>query len=218
MDATCLDWDTILGPVNYVGAAMNAIVDWIFALTPILVIRKTQMTRRSKTSVICLILLAVSGSIISILRIPYINGLDPASNYYSKSSDRIAYASIAEGGVGITAASLATLKPMFLTWLQRTRSNSGQHLDKRPKEDHPTTPWAQFPGPQRKFGLLIEDIEMQSKTLSDISSSSSHQRPSFQDNDPRFLGRGNSDQSSPSGHILVSTSVHVSETSLPLKT
>lgn len=177
--ATCLDWDTILGPINYVGAILNAVFDWIFALAPILVIRTLRMSKNSKTSVVALILLAVSGSIVSILRIPYVDGLNPSASYYSKSSDRIAYISIAEGSLGIVAVSLATLKPMLRQWLQ-TRSSSGRSSDKRLRGDLAGS-WAaahKLPSSKtpRKFSLIIDDIELDAGERIESSNKALHRQ------------------------------------------
>lgn len=109
----CLDFDTITGPVIYVGATLNAVIDWIFALTPIIVVRGLQMKRRDKNSVIMLIVLACSGSAVSIVRIPFVPGLDLNASFYSQQSNRIAYASIAEGSIGIVVASMATYRPLL---------------------------------------------------------------------------------------------------------
>lgn len=161
-NATCLDWDTILGPINYVGATLNAIVDWIFALSPILVIRTLRMSKNGKGSVMALVLLAVSGSIISVLRIPFVDGLNPSGSYWTAAADRIAYMSVAEGGVGITAVSLATLRPLIRAWRQKTRSYPEPDSDKHYIRDAGVQSWSippDYPN-LRQFSHIIEDVEM----------------------------------------------------------
>lgn len=118
---TCQDWNDVLEPLNYVGATLNALIDWIFALTPILVILKLNMSRGDKVSVILVILLAISGSAASVGRIVYIPGLANAANVVN-----LAYVSIAEGGVGLMAASLATMKPLI------------KRVKDRKQEQHPS--------------------------------------------------------------------------------
>ncbi|KAF1344277.1 hypothetical protein BDV97DRAFT_373800 [Delphinella strobiligena] len=131
MTTTCWDWATITGPLNYIGAVLNAIVDWIFAITPIIVISKLTMGRQDKLSVICVILVAISGSIISVVRIPYISGLNPDASYYSKNSNRIVYASVAESGVGLTAASLAVMRPLGKRIAEWARPVIARHAGRR---------------------------------------------------------------------------------------
>lgn len=119
---TCQDWKNVLEPLNYVGATLNALVDWVFALTPILVILKINMSRGAKVSVILVILLAISGSAASVVRIIYIPGLADAANVVN-----LAYVSIAEGGVGLTAASLAAMKPLINGMKERKQGRNSSN-------------------------------------------------------------------------------------------
>ncbi|KAL1301435.1 hypothetical protein AAFC00_005688 [Neodothiora populina] len=118
----CLDFASVLEPVFYVYAALNVVVDWLFATIPIVVIRKLQMDRKDKYSAIFVIVLACSASTISLVRLPFVDGLNPMASYYSSASNRIAYTSVAETGVGIAAASLATTRPLLRAWRDRARS------------------------------------------------------------------------------------------------
>lgn len=127
----CLDFDTITGPVIYVGATLNAVIDWIFALTPIMVVRRLQMKRRDKNSVIMLILLACSGSAVSMVRIPFVPGLNLNASFYAKSSNRIVYASIAEGSIGIIVASMATYRPLLKLIKEKMSSLSHETKEDR---------------------------------------------------------------------------------------
>lgn len=109
----CIDFKTTTGPIIYILASLNVVIDWIFALIPISVVRKLQMKRQDKTAVIFIILLACSGSAASIARIPFVDGLNLNASYYSQQSNRIAYSSAAEGGIGIVVASMATYRPLM---------------------------------------------------------------------------------------------------------
>lgn len=113
LQPNCIDFKTTTGPTIYVLASLNAVIDWTFALIPISVVRKLQMKRQDKKAVILIILLACSGSAASIVRIPFVGGLDLNASYYSQQSNRIAYASVAEGGIGIVVASMATYRPLL---------------------------------------------------------------------------------------------------------
>ena len=79
------------------------------------------MRTRDKLSVYGIIVLASAGSIVSIVRIPFIPGLRLDTSYYSSSNDVIAYTSLIEAAIGITAASMAVLKPLGRKLLQRAR-------------------------------------------------------------------------------------------------
>lgn len=124
--STCLSWDTV-GPIIYVSAALNVVVDLILALVPSSIIRNLQMPSRERHSVYLLIALGTCAAVISVARIPYVPGLRTDREYYSPESDRIAYTSIAESGVGIIVASLATLRPLFRKFSSRINTYRSRH-------------------------------------------------------------------------------------------
>ena len=69
--------------------------------------------------------IGVLGSVASVVRLYYIKDIHPgaasATEFFSKAST-IAIASIIEIGLGVTAACLATLRPLFKSLLEHTRS------------------------------------------------------------------------------------------------
>jgi hypothetical protein len=119
--------------MNYVHGVMNALTDWIFVSLPILVIRKANMSVRDKWSVVFVLVIGVLGSVASVVRLFYINALhsgdQDATTFFSNASS-IAIVSTIEPGLGITAACLATLRPLFRTILDRTRSQLSSGSDK----------------------------------------------------------------------------------------
>jgi hypothetical protein len=128
----CVAWST-LGPMNYLHGVMNALTDWIFVSLPILVIRKANMSVRDKWSVVFVLVIGVLGSVASVVRLFYISALhsgdQDATTFFSNASS-IAIVSTIEPGLGITAACLATLRPLFRTLLDRTRSQLSSASDK----------------------------------------------------------------------------------------
>jgi hypothetical protein len=128
----CISW-SVLGPMNYIHGVMNALTDWIFVSLPILVIRKANMSVRDKWSVVFVLVIGVLGSVASVVRLFYINALhsgdQDATTFFSNASS-IAIVSTIEPGLGITAACLATLRPLFRTILDRTRSQLSSGSDK----------------------------------------------------------------------------------------
>ncbi|KAK6000441.1 hypothetical protein QM012_003687 [Aureobasidium pullulans] len=116
----CLSW-SILGPLNYFTASLNAAVDWIFAILAIHIVSGLMMDTRSKISVYLIILLASAGSIVSVVRIPYIDGLRLDNNYYSRKNDVIAYTSLIESAIGIIVASMSVMRPLALRLAQKAR-------------------------------------------------------------------------------------------------
>lgn len=76
---------------------------------------------RSKASVYFIILLASAGSIVSVVRIPYIPGLRLDTNYYSRKNDVIAYTSLIESAIGIIVASMSVMRPLAARIAQKAK-------------------------------------------------------------------------------------------------
>ena len=116
----CLSWK-IQGPLNYFCATLNAIVDWIFAALAIYVVQGLMLDNRSKFSVYGIILLASAGSIVSVVRIPYIPGLRLDKSYYSQENDLIAYTCRIESAIGIIVASMSVMRPLITKLRERAK-------------------------------------------------------------------------------------------------
>ncbi|KAF1352004.1 hypothetical protein BDV97DRAFT_137031 [Delphinella strobiligena] len=109
----CLAFNKVLAPWNYLHGILNTITDWTFAMIPIHVVRKAKISTRAKASVIGILVLGVAGSITSLARLAYIHVLGEGyHNFYTKAPP-LAITSIIELGFGITAASMATLRPLL---------------------------------------------------------------------------------------------------------
>ncbi|THV97073.1 hypothetical protein D6C77_04301 [Aureobasidium pullulans] len=104
--------DTILQPLYYTAGGMNALTDWLFSLLPVTVIWSAAIPRSTKISAGCLLGLGSLASIASLIRLAYIPGIE-ASPTFLEHAVNIASWSIVEPGLGIVAASLATLRPLF---------------------------------------------------------------------------------------------------------
>ncbi|CAD0106103.1 unnamed protein product [Aureobasidium uvarum] len=104
--------DTILQPLYYAAGGMNALTDWLFSLLPVTVIWSAAIPRSTKISAGCLLGLGSLASIASLVRLAYIPGIE-ASPTFLEHAVNIASWSIVEPGLGIVAASLATLRPLF---------------------------------------------------------------------------------------------------------
>jgi len=135
----CISW-TILGPLNYFGAALNAAVDWIFAGMAIFIVSGLIMDRRSKASVYAIIVLASLGSVVSVVRIPYIDGLRLDKDYYGQENDIIAYTSLIESAIGIIVASMSVMRPLAARLAHRAKealsSDSKSRSKSRTKSSH----------------------------------------------------------------------------------
>jgi hypothetical protein len=116
----CISW-SIQGPLNYFCAALNAAVDWIFAILAIYIVSGLSLDARSKASVYFIILLASAGSIVSVVRIPYVPGLRLDTDYYSPKNDVIAYTSLIESAIGIIVASMSVMRPLAARIAQKAK-------------------------------------------------------------------------------------------------
>ncbi|KAI4849356.1 hypothetical protein E4T44_03400 [Aureobasidium sp. EXF-8845] len=119
----CLPFQTVLRPLNYTHGVFNAVTDWIFAIIPIFVVRSAQMHKQQKITVCTILGLGVLGSICSIVRLAYVDVIGVALQDLLVSAPNFAIVSIVELGLGITAACLATLRPLFAFWFDKARTN-----------------------------------------------------------------------------------------------
>ncbi|KAI5271514.1 hypothetical protein E4T47_05129 [Aureobasidium subglaciale] len=111
----------VLSTTGYVHGALNALTDWVFPMLAIHFLVQTKMSGTAKAYCSAILLLAVLGSIASIIRTVYIPEIGPDGNIYSRSMKPLIWTMI-EGGLGIIAASLAALRPLFQRCSTRTKS------------------------------------------------------------------------------------------------
>lgn len=115
--------DDVLQPLNYIHASLNAISDWTFAFLPVFVLWNSQMPRSAKISAGLLLSLGAVGSIISLVRIAYIPGLKTGPAFFTDAIN-IGVFSLIEPAIGLNAACLATLRPLFKNMVGKVRSNA----------------------------------------------------------------------------------------------
>ncbi|KAI0123448.1 cation-transporting ATPase 4 [Xylariales sp. AK1849] len=110
---------------TYISFVISVVSDWILALIPVSIVWNAKMDRRSKVSVSCVLALGSIASMATIARIPYARQLLADPDYLYNFTD-LAIWSTVEVGLGLTASSLATLKPLFrkLRILANTRNGS----------------------------------------------------------------------------------------------
>ncbi|KAK8241537.1 hypothetical protein HDK77DRAFT_462505 [Phyllosticta capitalensis] len=114
----CMNPDAIVG-IAYAAAALGSISDWIFGVLPGFVVWDLQMNMRTKVVVVCILAFAAIGSTATLVRMPYIKGFAARHDFLYESTD-IAIWSTIEPGIGMTAACIATLRPLLQHVLHRT--------------------------------------------------------------------------------------------------
>ncbi|KEQ60384.1 uncharacterized protein M437DRAFT_31836, partial [Aureobasidium melanogenum CBS 110374] len=102
----------IQSSVGFAHGAVNALTDWLFPILAIQYLVRTKLSPMAKISCAGILGLAVCGSIASIVRTIYIPDFGPGGNIYSRTMKPLVW-TLVEGGLGIIAASLATLRPLF---------------------------------------------------------------------------------------------------------
>lgn len=126
-------WNPLLGKcgnfmvvvrIGYAWTAVGIATDWCTSILPWFVVRKLQMSRRSKTSIMVILGLGAAASTATIVRAPYLQ-------YYLVQEDRLYWNGhiilwcLLESGIGIIASSLPALRSLFITYLETTRYGSG---------------------------------------------------------------------------------------------
>lgn len=105
---------------NLTAGTINALSDFILATLPITLIRKACMPLPAKLSAGVILLLGCVGSAVSVVRLAYVRGMSYNMDFFQVGVN-ITLWSIIEAGLCITAASLATLRPLFRCCIDTTR-------------------------------------------------------------------------------------------------
>ncbi|CAK3857275.1 Hypothetical predicted protein [Lecanosticta acicola] len=114
---------SVVFSIQYTGAAINAATDWTFAILPVFLLMKVEIPRAVKVSTGLVLLLGCCGSFVSLFRIHWIKGLTPGAEFF-RTAVITAIWSIVELGLGITAAAIATLRPLFRGLMGQARSRA----------------------------------------------------------------------------------------------
>ncbi|RDW84839.1 hypothetical protein BP6252_02429 [Coleophoma cylindrospora] len=115
--------NTTLANVTYAHAAMSAVTDWSFGLLPVFFVWRMKMSPRTKISVILVLSLGFFASTATLVRIYYIRRLTQTPDIPYEGINLVKW-SMVEPGIGITAAAIATLRPLFTTFLGSKKRQS----------------------------------------------------------------------------------------------
>ncbi|KAF2141892.1 uncharacterized protein K452DRAFT_326918 [Aplosporella prunicola CBS 121167] len=126
----CLPRDTVAN-VTYAASALASFADWTFGILPGFIVWDLHMNKRTKIVVVGILGFAAIGSTATLVRIPFIKGLKTPDDFLWTSTD-IAIWSTIEPGIGITAACIATLRPLLQMFLHRTGLSTHSHTNTTP--------------------------------------------------------------------------------------
>jgi hypothetical protein len=104
--------------ITYALAAVNAAADWAFGTLPFFIVWDLQMKLKTKALVAGILAFAAIGSTATIVRMFYIHTLMNGPDFLYATTD-VAIWSTVEPGIGITASSVATLRPLVRHCLWR---------------------------------------------------------------------------------------------------
>jgi hypothetical protein len=112
---TCVS-HTVLADVTYAHAGISAATDLVLGLLPLTFIYGMSLTPRTKLSIFFILSLGFFASTATIVRIVYIDSLTQTTDYTWEGIN-LAKWSLVEPAIGITAAAIATLRPLFANFL-----------------------------------------------------------------------------------------------------
>ncbi|KAF2083835.1 hypothetical protein K490DRAFT_76255 [Saccharata proteae CBS 121410] len=126
----CLPADTVAN-LTYAASALGSVADWVFGTLPAFIIWDLHMNPRTKLVVCGILGFAAIGSTATLVRLPYIKGMVSHSDFLWTTVDMAIWSTI-EPGIGITAACIATLRPLLqhffhhsgLSTAERTNTNN----------------------------------------------------------------------------------------------
>ncbi|KAJ6082816.1 hypothetical protein N7467_006951 [Penicillium canescens] len=114
-EGSCINMEIIVA-MTYVYSAFAAMCDFTVGILPVFVVYKLHMKRQTKLAVVGILSMACIASSAVIVRIPFVKTFDDLDDFLY-ATVQIAYWSNLEVGLGITAGSLATLRPLLRHWL-----------------------------------------------------------------------------------------------------
>ncbi|KAI2474766.1 Integral membrane protein [Pyrenophora tritici-repentis] len=115
---------------SHIVSGLNSFADWVFAVLPVLIVKDLQMKKRMKFVVAGVIALAAIGCTATIARLPYTRTLKGYKGDFLYRTTDFAIWSTVEVGLGITAGSIATLRPLLKQAFEITRSASAMPWSK----------------------------------------------------------------------------------------
>ncbi|TVY29039.1 hypothetical protein LHYA1_G002267 [Lachnellula hyalina] len=135
---------SVIANSSYAHSAVSVAADWTLGILPIFLVWNLVMSPRIKVSVALILALGAIGSTATIVRIPYISQLTQDDFLYSTTD--LSIWSTVEPGIGITASAMATLRPLFQSFLARSRLFGGSTGTQEASGSHG---WRNFNGPAR---------------------------------------------------------------------
>ncbi|RHZ63772.1 uncharacterized protein CDV56_107339 [Aspergillus thermomutatus] len=133
----CMSTDVLLA-IAYLYSSLTIFCDLTLGIMPALLVWNLQMNRKTKIALGSILSLGAVASVAVIIRLPFLHYYKDDDFLYS--TYQIAIWSVIETGLGITAGSLVTLRPLF-RWFLDGSPSYGRHRrsGKRSSRQYPLT-------------------------------------------------------------------------------
>ncbi|KAI1352528.1 hypothetical protein F5Y01DRAFT_90681 [Xylaria sp. FL0043] len=118
----CVSADEIVSAA-YALSALTILSDWLYALLPIPMIWRAKMTSQAKVSVIAVLSLGVFASVATLIRLKFLADITDVTDILHAGTDAMIW-TLVEPGIAISAASLATIRPLLRRWRIRGFTHS----------------------------------------------------------------------------------------------
>ncbi|RYP42395.1 hypothetical protein DL767_000317 [Monosporascus sp. MG133] len=160
-EAHCVSADAVVNAA-YALSAQNIVSDWLYALLPMAMIWKVQMTTEEKLYVTLVLGLGIFASIATIVRIHYLAHLTDTLNILYSGTEPMVWTLI-EPGVAIIATSLATMRPLLRALGRRSFRSTSDRSDESHQFSYlrrktKTNRSSKMPGSGAE-GNIMQDIE-----------------------------------------------------------
>ncbi|KAJ5381961.1 uncharacterized protein N7496_004389, partial [Penicillium cataractarum] len=202
---SCLPVKTLLD-VAYVYSAFTVVCDLTLGILPCFLVWKLQMNHKTKTAVGGILSLGAIASVAVIIRIPFLHHYADTNFLYS--TYQIAIWTIIETGLGITAGSLITLRPLF-RWLLDGSLSYGRngHTPERTSGRYRLSSF-RHDGAKKSQDLNLwrPDTDANTKTLVEIASSPGFQLSSDANSSQEALNPGPNSSSQQNEGVTVERS------------
>jgi hypothetical protein len=115
---------------TYAQSAVSIVTDLTYALLPIVIVRKLQMSRHKRISLSFVLSLGAIASIAVIVRIPYVLDLAKTEDFLWQTTD-VAIWSCVEPGLGLTIINLVVTRPLLRSIFSRFANLSSSALSRK---------------------------------------------------------------------------------------
>ncbi|GAB1198274.1 hypothetical protein APSETT444_007588 [Aspergillus pseudonomiae] len=120
----------VLTDIYYATTAVNIATDWVTALMPIPLLWHVQLDRNTKVSIIGLMGLGILASLSACIRLKYTVNLTNQTDFLFAVANVVIWG-FAENAIGMIVGNIATLRPLFHSFFERTVRSKGYSSQSR---------------------------------------------------------------------------------------